>query len=367
MLSKLMLFVFSILIVMTLFSCNDNGVSPQQDAGDTTWVRCEGLPDLPFSGICASGNNIIAGVPMTLLSSVYIYYSSNNGLNWGKVEISVNNHTPGNHLYLVPSTTFLIYGTNIYLGVGDVNKGAILISKDQGLSWNSVVKNWSNTDTTAGPEDINDFVVVNRSIFAGTNHGVFRSSDYGANWNSVNIGLSYDDYDSIYHHAPQVEQLASLGTNIFAGTTVGEGTYISTNSGDSWSDLQNAPTANMGLTVINSRIFAAVYGSGIYFSDNLGDSWIKADSGMTTNKIIMLTTIGSSLYAGTNTGIFLSTNEGANWADISAGTSVDSLDVGGIAVNSYYIFVSTSHGVWRYPLSRLPTSVSNERNPLLQK
>jgi hypothetical protein len=46
------------------------------------------------------------------------------------------------------------------------------------------------------------------NTFAGTDSGVFLSTNNGASWTAVNTGLTY----------PRVQSLAVLGTNLFAGT-----------------------------------------------------------------------------------------------------------------------------------------------------
>ena len=68
------------------------------------------------------------------------------------------------------------------------------------------------------------FTVSGTNIFAGTDGGgVYRSTNNGSSWTSINYGLTN----------LTVFALASSGTNIFAGTLYG-GVFCSTNNGANW-------------------------------------------------------------------------------------------------------------------------------------
>src|SRR5664280_2625467 len=77
-----------------------------------------------------------------------------------------------------------------------------------------------------------------------------------------------------------VNSLTVSGNNIFAGTD--NGVYLSTNSGASWAQVNNGLPLYKpiySLDVIGNNIFAGTFG-GIYLSTNNGTNWAQADSGM---------------------------------------------------------------------------------------
>jgi photosystem II stability/assembly factor-like uncharacterized protein len=72
------------------------------------------------------------------------------------------------------------------------------------------------------------FITVGDTIFAGTDgEGIYRSGDYGLNWNSANTGL-----ENVYIRAFVVN-----GDNIFAGSWLG--IFLSTDGGSNWSPAYN--------------------------------------------------------------------------------------------------------------------------------
>jgi hypothetical protein len=77
----------------------------------------------------------------------------------------------------------------------------------------------------------------------------------------------------------------------------------------------------------------------------------------------MLAASDGNLFAGTNHGVFLSTNNGTNWMTVNAGltdTSVISL-----AVMGSNLFVQTSvNNVWMRPLSDMITSFKGNTNQI---
>src|SRR5689334_3930706 len=82
-------------------------------------------------------------------------------------------------------------------------------------------------------------------IFAGTDKGLFRSSDAGKNWEAVNNGLT----DSM-----QVGIFTAIGTELFAGTQ--RFIFRSSNCGASWieADSEYSPPAPLRDLATNGTI-----------------------------------------------------------------------------------------------------------------
>ncbi|MEW5843976.1 MAG: T9SS type A sorting domain-containing protein [Bacteroidota bacterium] len=146
-------------------------------------------------------------------------------------------------------------------------------------------------------------LAVNSSgyIFAGTEQGVFCSTDNGTTW--VMIGLALKDVRSI---------VIDSNTDLYAGTW-GHGVFKSIDNGTTWAEantgLSNMIVSALGLTS-NSKLFAATFGNGIFKSVNHAASWTHLDLGynlvwalgVTSTDVLFAGTYGDGLYKSTNTG-----------------------------------------------------------------
>jgi len=103
------------------------------------------------------------------------------------------------------------------------------------------------------------------------------------------------------------------------------------NAHSQWVQMTNglpATTAVYSLTSIGTSIYAGTL-SGVYHTSNYGVDWIPI--GLSNNQIFGLNSLGNNLYAGTpDSGVFISTNNGVNWL------------WGGLVKNIYCIMVSGS-------------------------
>jgi ligand-binding sensor domain-containing protein len=150
-------------------------------------------------------------------------------------------------------------------------------------------------------------------------------------------------------------------TLILAGTSKGGGICISTDQGGSWIPTEAgygieafAIFPSFGDTM--SHLFAGTY-AGVFLSTNDGANWTEVDSGLTDNNVNVginaLATSGSKVFAGTQKGVFVSTNKGASWSADSAGlpqyNQIEAFAVSGtnLFAGSYGggVFLSTNNGV----------------------
>jgi photosystem II stability/assembly factor-like uncharacterized protein len=333
-----------------VFLSTDNGIS---------WTAVSnGLPTSTVHSLAASGGNIFAG---TVSSGVF--RSTDNGVSW----TAVNNGLAGySHIYI---NTIVINGSNIFAGTGPItvgaNGGGVFLSTNNGEIWTPV--NIGLSDSTI---PINTLVMNGNDIFAGTGGGgVLLSTDNGTSWTAVNSGLTDTDINS----------LNIRGSNIFAHT--GSGVFLSTNNGTNWNE------ANSGLTdlttysaVSGSNIIAG--GNSVFLSTNNGTSWTEIDFGLppghTTGLIALdnkffigwmtyessdvycwtsgniqpvnfsvksLAMNGNNIFAGTDKGVFLSSDNGANWTASNAGLS-ENAKVNSFVVIADDIFAGTDVGVF---------------------
>lgn len=290
--------------------------------------------NLPVSGIHANGDYIIAGTS-SMGSTSYIFLSVDNGTNWQQVDsIHVDNTNPSNFHGTYTHTSFFGNSKTIFAGIGGGYKGKVLISIDNGKIWTEPDPSFS--------ENTNCFAMINGTLYAGTNHGVFMTKNNGHNWSAADTaGLSYP-----------VVGLVPLPGYLFAATS-GEGIYRSSDNGASWKEVFSTNYDFRGLAALGGDIFAPAFQfpgdttGGIFVTTDNGASWKEANDGLTDHTVNALYANGSDLFTGTNNGAYFSLDKGKSWA------LVDSVSATSFAANNTYLFVGTATGIKRYLLSKL--------------
>ena len=160
------------------------------------------------------------------------------------------------------------------------------------------------------------------------------SSFASAQWEQTNLSST-----------SHISEFALRGTALFVAT-YGDGFFRTTVSGDAWATLNNGLT-NKTLTSIaladSSLFFVGAWPGGVYRSTNAGSNWFAMNSGLTNTNVQSVIAIHDSssgnftLLAGTfNGGIFRSTNLGSNWS--ASNTGLTNLVV--------YTFMMTPHGIF---------------------
>jgi len=148
------------------------------------------------------------------------------------------------------------------------------------------------------------------TIFAGADHGFYRSSDNGANWTAASAGLPEGFI---------VMSLALSGSNVYAGTG-GRGVFLSEDNGANWKALNSglADQRVMCLLDDGKSLFTGTMGGGVFLSTDDGVSWSAVSSGLPeATSINCLFKSGDRLFAGTDyRGFFFSADDGASWTEI---------------------------------------------------
>jgi photosystem II stability/assembly factor-like uncharacterized protein len=218
-----------------------------------------------------------------------VYRSTNSGDSWLRADSGL---TDTDVVALaVTRTGTLLAGT--YSG--------FFRSSDSGNSW----KAFDTTFRDIGSIQIDD----NNRIFALAWPGyLIRSTDNGATWDSINTGL----VDSI------LGKLAiERGGKLFMSTSKA-GAFQSTDHGDSWTRTGlGLRDTDISIMKTNGRgyIFAGTYDSGLFYSKDDGMSWQSTGYGIESANLVFALPDGKIL-ASTNTGAFLSSDEGDTWAPL---------------------------------------------------
>ena len=202
------------------------------------------------------------------------------------------------------------------------------------------------------------------TLYAGTNAGVFKSTDGGESWSAVNTGLPESISSGNY---PAVISLAvdpASNSTVYAVIS-GYGVFKSTNGGGNWIAVStNTGLPNLDWThslVIDpsSNVYVGLDYGTVYKDTNGGTGWNAADSGLIGGYHNCLTVDprdSSTLYAaGQRTGIYKSTNGGLNWSAVNTGLPESVVSGNYPAVNSLavdpasssIVYAATSDGFYK--------------------
>lgn len=267
------------------------------------------------------------------------------------------------------------YPETVYAGAS----GGIFKSVDAGTTWSSTVSQPGNTD-------IRDLLLDPANpaiIYAATANGVYKTTDSGATWSGTSLNiptltlfsvssaliLAGTDGSGLYStpdegaNWTQVAAIASpvkvygitsipgTPTNIYTATD--HGIYRSTNNGSAWTAYSGGLIQGKSVlvsTIDKTKLVSGFSGGGLYRSDDSGASWIQ--TGTTAATELFATSFaahssGSPVYAGSGSGVFVSSDNGQTWSPINNGLS--NLDVRAVAIDgSDNLYAGTSAGVFSY-------------------
>ena len=212
---------------------------------------------------------------------------------------------------------------NLYAGT-DIG---VFVSSDNGVSWKA-----ANNGLRIR---INALVFVGTNLFAASSaiastSGVYVSSDNGLTWSATPLT-----------NVP-ITSLVCAGTNLFAGG-LNDGVYISTNTGVTFQKVNNGLSNLMitSMAVIDTNIFAGTYGAGVFVTSNLGAYWKLTNNIVPDGFVRALSVDGKMLYTGCKNGAYSSLDYGVNWKKIyNSGISA-------FGINGSDIFINADDGLQR--------------------
>jgi len=213
--------------------------------------------------------------------------------------------------------------------------------------------------------------VASNTLYAGTDDGVFKSTDGGGTWEGANTGFPVVN-DEIVVSVVDLEIDPRVPSTLYASTWDGEsGLFKSTDGSRTWSCLTGGIShfldANNGIAALiidpftPTTLYAVIDEdqghSYIVKSEDGGATWEYAGSGLPVDDagysyitaIAIDPIVPNALYVG-SAGIFKSTNGGGNWNKIGAGPPGS--PSGGLTyvidpITPTTIYAATSNGVFK--------------------
>lgn len=289
--------------------------------GDSVWVSVNnGMTANKINSFSNVGNNLFAGS-----ETAGIFLTTDNGNTWD----AKNNGLSDLHIISMCTS-----GTSVYAGgYGSVHK-----TSDYG-------DNWSSTNAGIPFNEVNTIVASGTNVFIGTYSGVSRSFDGGTTWSASNTGLSSTD----------VRSITISETNDIYAAIYNVGVFMSTNNGSNWTNISNG---FVGISYVNCLAASDIYiiaglndfNPPVITSNDYGTTWKVGSNGLFGHTVNTLRTIGNSVFAGLNDGVFYTNNNGDDWIDMSQGLPANSVTSIGRDDSCIYAGVA-GHGVWKRPIS----------------
>jgi len=216
--------------------------------------------------------------------------------------------------------------------------------------------NWSHMDLPN--RNVQSIAIASSDpdiIYAGTNGGVFRSSDRGRTWVAMNNELN----------AWRIGAIAvDPGSGALYAGTNGGNVFESSDGGSNWSrkfsdytvaDITSIFVTRQTTAQSISQLYVGTAGDGVFTSKDHGTTWSPINSGLTDLEVFALTSNPVDpcvLYAGTKSGVFKTVNCGQTWSETGLRRPPDGPDYRIVSFafdpsDSHILFAGGRYGLWR--------------------
>ncbi len=309
-----------------LYAGQPTGVARVMNQGSTYALMNSGLTAASINGIALVNNKLVSST-----TSNGLFTSTNSGSVWT---------ADTNSLKQVNVVSF--FADTTALRIGSTN--GIYRSTDAGQTW--------HTDTVGlGAGSYATSFSKNGLLFCGTLKGVFINT--GAMWEARNNGLPKNPY---------IKDLFSVGGNMFAAVN-DTGIFYSSNFGLNWNYAGIGVPAKASYNkffAINNKVYIGTSG-GVYVSTNNGTNWKKISTGL-PGGVSAFATFSGNLFAGTiGYGVYVLKGSDTTWSNVNTG--MPSANVYTLFVTGTTLYAGTMSGVWKRSLSEMVTA-AGENQPL---
>lgn len=277
-----------------LFKCTDGGAQ-----GDDSWEVI--YEHLPFTFIAL---NPLNSSVIYIATDSRIYKSTDGGQSFQEITSNIGLNFENIKTIAINSVnTNIVYVVTLW--------GGILKTIDGGINWSQIMDNDSITSLVIDPS-------TPSTIYAGSNQGIYKTSDSGESWGMVNTGLLNQE----------VRQLDINPNNpsILYAATAG-GVHKTSDNGGNWAvinnGINNLKINCMAVDPVTTAILYAGTASGLYKSPDFGVSWALIKSGRIKSLAVnpLNTSILYTCITGEENGLFRSNDAGQSWEE----SSIDSI------------------------------------------
>lgn len=276
--------------------------------------------------------------------------STDNGATWASAGITG-----------ITSPLAAVTPATVYAGALTANsQDTFSVTSDGGLHWRVLAAGVFGTSYTVAVDPVTPAILYLVTDFAHgitASSGLQRSMDGGMTWTVIGAGLSGNitsiviapsSPSTLYAATAPLEFPPPLGGPVGGGV----GLSRSVDSGATWMFVSATPQDVTGLVVDPTNpsiVYAATRSLGVLKSIDGGSTFLSSNSGLPNAQIRAICIdprSPSRVYAGTEMGVFVSSDGAASWSGLNVGLT--DLDVFGLALDSTgkYLHAATPSGVF---------------------
>lgn len=310
------------------------GIYKSIDNGQN-WVKCnKGFNATNVTALALKDNFLFAG---TSGLGIFIYDKSTQQWNTG---------TTYEQIYATKINSIAVDGNTIIAA----EVGKIYLTHDDGQTWENANLNYNQ---------VSKIFIDGSSIYIATSgEGIYKSTDKGKNWATINNGLTNLNVRDIF----------ALNNEIYAGTD--NGMFYSSNGGANFTPINNGINDLYIKTVFkaNNVLYCSSGGSptgGFFISKDNGANWVavNTNSGLKDFNVTAYVSTGNTIIIGTagltDNGVYFSIDQGTTWTNINY--NLRHKLIRSLAIDENTLYAGTNEGgVWILPLSSV--SIMNKSN-----
>lgn len=292
-----------------LYVGNDGGFYYSQNGG-SSYSHRNSLPITQFYAGTVDANNSLRQYGGTQDNGTVRTNTGGNS-NWSNI-------LGGDGFYVVidDNNGSIIYAESQW---GNLNKSTNGGSTFNYIAPGSIRSNWM-TPVALDPSN------SNRLYYGG--EAVYRSNNAGSSWNVISPDLSNGPYSQNSFGTITTLSPSPLNSQVIAAGTDDSNVWVTNDDGATWNKVSDAlpqrwvtrvttsPFDQNEILVSFSGFRIGQYEGHVYRSIDLGSTWVDISSNLPAapvQDVIFDPLAAGTLYAGTDLGVFITTNNGASW------------------------------------------------------
>ncbi len=285
---------------------NRNGIFKSVDGGNN-WIPIHrGLPTIDVGALTVSGRTLYLGMnEMNFMgtqgaTTAGIYRLEDDQNSWIPVqtEMRTADKDPrySNTYHQMYSVEQLAISGDTFYAIASMGRGPRLFRWQRGKRFWTDISPHPDDWVYIGLDELTGLAVEEKTLYISADKDLMRSRNKGDTWSEIEMPTSRYGQNS---------GAVVLGKTVYAGVA-GRGVFRSTDRGKTWESVNDGlPSAySRALYPVGNALYATRWDQGIFRLRKGQDSWEFVKSFPPSSIISALVVAGKTLYAGTSQGVY---------------------------------------------------------------